>query len=75
MSYHQKISVMILYALFIVLAVMSSAQYTGAARPVIEQLSHADPAHETLYQKATVVMASILERLPSGPSPGGGGHH
>jgi hypothetical protein len=73
MRYNQRISVLILYALFVVVVVMSSAQCTRAARPAPE-LSHVDAAYEALYQKATVVMSSILERLPSGPSPGGGGH-
>jgi hypothetical protein len=74
MSYNQRISVLILHALFVVVVVvMSSAQCTRAARPAPE-LSHVNAAYGTLYQKATIVMSSILERLPSGPSPGGGGN-
>ncbi|KAI0510660.1 hypothetical protein KFK09_011268 [Dendrobium nobile] len=68
-------------ALLLVIIVVSivfaaSMQSSAALRPMPEEPNGTRnlAAELSLYEQAKEVMALWMERLPSGPSPGGAGH-
>ncbi|PKU78667.1 hypothetical protein MA16_Dca000010 [Dendrobium catenatum] len=69
----------LLFVTFVVFViVVASTQNATAIRTMSEELRerNKDPSVEqSVYEKAKEIMASWMEKLPSGPSPGGGGGH
>ncbi|KAL0903747.1 hypothetical protein M5K25_028145 [Dendrobium thyrsiflorum] len=68
----------LLFVVFVI--VVASTQNATAIRTMApEELrgrNKKDPSvDQSVYEKAKEIMASWMERLPSGPSPGGGGGH
>ncbi|KAL0918880.1 hypothetical protein M5K25_010926 [Dendrobium thyrsiflorum] len=67
---------LLLVIIIVSIVFAASMQSSAALRPMPEEPSGARnlDAGLSLYEQAKEVMALWMERLPSGPSPGGGGH-
>lgn len=65
-----------LVIVIVFIVVTANAQCAAALRPMPEEPKGARnvAAGLSLYEQAKEVMALWMERLPSGPSSGGGGH-
>uniref|UniRef100_A0A803KTL4 Uncharacterized protein n=1 Tax=Chenopodium quinoa TaxID=63459 RepID=A0A803KTL4_CHEQI len=65
----------VLFTLVVLLAFSSLGSSAHAIRLLSEDSGAAGEYHSQIYVRARSTMSYWLERLSSGPSPGGGGGH
>ncbi|KAL0903748.1 hypothetical protein M5K25_028146 [Dendrobium thyrsiflorum] len=74
----RTLSVQLVIFIFFFLIIVASMQNVATAlRPLAEELrgdNGENAAKLSVYEKAKEVMTLWMARLPTGPSPGGGGH-
>ncbi|KAI0511502.1 hypothetical protein KFK09_012132 [Dendrobium nobile] len=69
--------VLAIFIFFLIINVASMQSVVTALRPLAEELrgdNGENAARLSVYEKAKEVMTLWMARLPTGPSPGGGGH-
>uniref|UniRef100_A0A2N9H4C6 Transmembrane protein n=1 Tax=Fagus sylvatica TaxID=28930 RepID=A0A2N9H4C6_FAGSY len=73
MNFRNTSTLLIIFIIFV--TILSHAE-VEASRVLSEDFGNANhiETHSPIYEKAKDIMAYWLQRLPSGPSPGGAGH-
>lgn len=67
----------LLLALVVFVLATAVAQNAAALRPMLEELRGENGGHAielSVLERAKEAVSSWMAKLPSGPSPGGGGH-